>query len=109
MAERVLSFHESVLFRSERHEAATISHLPDSPNQMNNHTRNPNQHISGMGNPLGSESPRNRKEQCQAWISKIDRRWFMGGNSSESESDLYQADGEPEESDLSGLDESLAV
>ncbi|NBU73523.1 MAG: hypothetical protein EBS53_19125, partial [Bacteroidetes bacterium] len=63
----------------------------------------------GIGNTLVSEALRNRKEQCLAWISQIDRRWFMGGNSSESGSDLNQADGEPEESDLSGLDESLAV
>jgi len=76
---------------------------------MNNRTRNLDQHISGIGNTLVSETLRNRKEQCLAWISQIDRRWFMGGNSSESGSDLNQADGVPEESDLSGLDESLAV
>jgi hypothetical protein len=76
---------------------------------MNNLTRNPNQYISGIGNTLGSEAPRSRKGQCLAWISQIDRRWFMGGNSSESESDLNQADEDTEEGDLPGLDESLAV
>ncbi len=76
---------------------------------MKIHAHNPNQHISGIGNTLRSEAPRSRKEQCLAWISQIDRRWFMGGNSGESEADLNQADGDTEESDLSGLDESLAV
>ena len=76
---------------------------------MNNRTRIPDQHISGIGNTLVSEALRTRKEQCLAWISQIDRRWFMGGNSGESETDLNQADGVPEESDLPGLDESLAV
>ncbi len=74
---------------------------------MNN--RNLNQHISGIGNTLRSEGPRSRKEQCLAWISQIDRRWFVGGNSSESETDLNQAGEDTEESDLSGLNESLAV
>lgn len=74
---------------------------------MNN--RSLNQHISCIGNTLRSEAPRSRKGQSLAWISQIDRRWFMGGNSSESESDFNQADGAPEESDLPGLEESLAV
>jgi hypothetical protein len=82
---------------------------PHSPNQMNNRTRNPDQHISVIGNTLVSEALRNRKEQCLAWISQIDRRWFVGGNSGESEADLNQADGDTEESDLSGLHESLAL
>jgi hypothetical protein len=76
---------------------------------MNNHTHNPNQHISGTGTPHDSEALRSRKGQCLAWISQIDRRWFMGGYSSESETDLNQADEDTEEADLPGLNESLAV
>jgi hypothetical protein len=107
MAERVLSFHQSMVFPSERRESATNPHTPHSPNQMNN--RNLNQHISGIGTPLGSEAPKSQKGQCLAWISQIDRRWFMGGNPSESETYLNQADEDPEESDLPRLEDSLAV
>ncbi|MFZ0615465.1 MAG: hypothetical protein WAN16_03320 [Chthoniobacterales bacterium] len=74
---------------------------------MNN--RNLNQQISGIVNTLRSEAPRSRKGQSLAWISQIDRRWFMGGYSSESETDLNQSGEDTEESDLSGLEESLAV
>jgi hypothetical protein len=76
---------------------------------MNNETRNSNDNMSGIGIPLGGDFLRNQKKQCLAWISQIDRRWFIGGNFGGSERGLDQTDGDTEESDLPGIDESLAV
>lgn len=76
---------------------------------MNSDTCNSNHQMSGIGNPLGDDVLRYQKEQCLAWISQIDRRWFIGGNSGGSKRGLDQTDKDTEESDLPGIEESLAV